>query len=308
MTKRLRQMLDSAHLHQAKLQLQAQQQDSFAYKLASQSMASHIDDLTQQLTLCDDKPVLEVVEFRLLATRLRDGSVPLRLIAKAAEEIRQMIGYAALRLIHGGRKRKRVPDNLYDDLDLRLAAVLPGSSRLVITTSAQRDLFDDGLSKGVLDRIFAVLESRGKGESFLESVTDLGPASARHLRDLLRLIRASSTQLKLSWRYSGSTVREWDGNDNAMLDVTLALGATEIAAQEDIVLEGIVELLSKRERVHLLTNYGEAVRILFPKRLLQDVSLLHLDQRVTLRCTVTETENPLTGESSTFYELLEVVS
>ena len=68
------------------------------------------------------------------------------------------------------------------------------------------------------------------------------------------------------------------------------------------------ELLSKRERIHLLADGGKILRILFPKRLLPRVAELHLDQRVHLRCSVTETVNPFTGETSTFYELVEVVS
>lgn len=307
MTKRLRQFLDDARLRQSELEHQAKDLDSFAYRVASQSMASHIDDLTQQLVLLEDKPIFELVEFRLMASRFHDGSVPLRLVAKAADEIRQMIGYAALRLTQGGLGRKRVPNNLYDELDLRLAAVLPGSSRLVITTASQRDLFDDGLSKGALDRIFGVLDSRGKGESFLQAVTDLGPASSRRLREFLHLIRANSAQLKLSWRYSGKTVREWDGNEEAISEVAFALDVTELVAKEEILLEGLIELLSKRERIQLLSDSGETIRILFPKRLLQDVSALHLDQHVKFRCSVTETENPLTGESSTFYELVEII-
>lgn len=308
MTKRLRQLLEDARSHRSELERQAKELDSFAYRAASQSMASHVDDLTQQLVLLEDNPVFELVEFRLIAPRFHDGSVPLRLVAKAVDDIRQMIGYAALRLTQGGLGRKRVPDDLYNELDLRLAAVLPGSARLVITTASHRDLFDDGLSKGALDRIFGVLDSRGKGEAFLQAVTDLGPASCRRLREFLHLARASSTQLKLSWRYSGEVAREWDGTEEAISAVAFALDVTELVAKEEIFLEGLIELLSKRERIHLLTDSGETIRILFPKRLLQDVSALHLDQHVKLRCSVTETENPLTGESSTFYELVEIVS
>ena len=83
------------------------------------------------------------------------------------------------------------------ELDLRLAAVLPGSSRLVITSAAHRDLLDDGIAKSSLDRVFRVLESGGQGQEFLEAITDLGPSSARRLRDLLHLIVSSAAELDL---------------------------------------------------------------------------------------------------------------
>jgi hypothetical protein len=308
MTKRIRELLDAARMHKAELDRRAASDGSFAHTLASQSIASHIDDLSQQIALLEDRPILELLEFRLKASRFQDGSVPLRLVAKAADEIRQMLGYAALRLSRGGVDRKRVPEQLYDDLDLRLAAILPGSSRLVITTAAHRDLFDDGLAKNSLDRIFRVLESRGEGEEFLEAVTDLGRSSARRMRYFLHLVRASAAELELSWRYSGQLVRRWDGSDKELTAVTHALDVTELNSREEVVLEGVIELLSKRERIHLLTDTYRTIRVLFPKRLLPRVSELHLDQHVRLRCSVTETSNPFTGESSTFYELLDVVS
>lgn len=308
MTNRIRELLKEAQAHKEKLDRLAATEGSFAHGLASQSMASHIDDLSQQLALQEDRPILELLEFRLKANRFQDGSVPLHLVAKAADEIRQMLGYAALRLSRGGLDRKRVPDELYDELDLRLAAVLPGSSRLVITTAAHRDLFDDGLAKNSLDRVFRVLESGGEGTEFLEAVTDLGPSSARRMRHFLHLVRRASAELELSWRYSGQTMRRWDGTDTALSSVTHALDVTELNSRDEVILEGVIELLSKRERIHLLTDVQRTIRVLFPKRLLPRVSELHLDQYVRLRCSVTETNNPFTGESSMFYELIDVVS
>ena len=306
MTKRLREQLDLALKCKLELDALAQGEGGFAYLLASQSMAAHVEDLQQQLALNDSRPIIELLELRLKAPCFHDGSVPLRLIAKAADDLRQMVGYAALRLTHGGLDRKRVPEVVYKELDLRLAAVLPGSSRLVVTTAAHRDLLDDGLSKGTLDRIFRVLESEGDGDQFLEAVTDLGPGSAKRLRDFLHLVIDAGAELDFHWRYSGETVRRWDGNDKALSNITHALDVTEITKSEEVVLTGVIELLSKRERIHLHTDQGNSVRVLFPSRLLPKVAELHLEQSVRLRCAVTETMNKLTNEKSTFYELLHV--
>lgn len=308
MTKRLRKLLQTATAQKVDLDRRAITDGGFAYALASRSMSAHIDELSQQLALLDDRPVIELVELRLKARQFSDGSAPLRLIAKAAEDFRQMVGYAALRLTRGGLGKKRVPNDLYNELDLRLAALLPGSSRLVITTSSNRDLLDDGIAKGALDRCFRVLESNGQGQEFLESVTDLGPQSSRRLRELIDLIQSESAELELSWRYGGTVVRQWEGTRDTLAKVSYALAVTEVNSKNEVVLQGVVELLSKRERIHLRAASGETIRILFPKRLLPSVAELHLDQRVQLRCAVTETENPITGESSTFHELLEIVS
>lgn len=306
MIDRLRRQLDLALARRDEFVRGNQAEPSFANRLAAESMTAHVEDLRQQIGLLDSRPIIELVEMRLKAPGFEDGSIPLRLLAKVSEDFRQMIGYAALRLTRGGVDRKRVPDNLYDELDLRLAAVLPGSSRLVMTTSANRDLLDDGLSKSALSRFFRVLETRGAGENFLEAISDLGPSSAKRMRDLLHLIVASNAEVDIAWRYSGETVNAWQGTHQALSEVTHALDITEINSRQEVVLSGAVELLSKRERIHLRIDEGRTIRVLFPLSLLPRVSELHLDQHVRLRCSVTETLNPYTGETATFYELLQV--
>lgn len=308
MTKRLLEQLQTATAQKADLDRRLAAGSGFAYELASRSMSSHIDELSQQLALMDNRPIIELVELRLKANQFRDGSAPLRLIAKAAEDFRQMVGYAALRLTRGGLDKKRVPNDLYQDLDLRLAALLPGSSRMVITTASNRDLLNDGVAKGALDRFFRVLESKGEGDEFLESVTDLGPQSSRRVRDLIDLIQNESAEIDVTWRYGGAEVRKWEGTKDALEKVSFALAVTEVNSKSEVVLGGLVELLSKRERIHLRSDSGETFRILFPKRLLPGVAELHLDQKIRLRCAVTETQNPHTGEASTFFELLEILS
>ncbi len=286
--------------------LEKSKNGNLAYELSANSIDDHIDELNIISVVDDDRPIYEIIDFRLKATSLNTGSVPLSLISKIADDIRSMIGYAALRLIQGGIDRKRVPKDLYEELDLRLAGILPGSSRLIVEGSANRDLLDDGLNKGALERIFSVLDTFGEGEQFLEAITDLGPASAKKLREFLKVLVNHSAEAEFTWRYSGKEVRKWCGSKESIQNVASALEVTEIIEQEKITLIGKIELLSKRERIDLRTQEGHLVRVLFPKILLSRVSELHLDQEVILQCQVTETENPLTNESSIFYELVDI--
>ena len=270
-------------------------------------MGAHIDDLLQQVAAEDVNPAIEQIELRLKAPQFSGGSTPLHIIAELAESFRQLIGYAALRLTSGGIRKRRVPSHLYGELDMRLSALLPGSSRLIITSASNRDLLGDGISKGALDRVFRLLDTNGEGQDFLAAVTELGPSSARRLRDLIDIVRVESAELECYWRYAGETVHTWNGSRRVLDQVSLALAVTEVKAKEEISIDGVIELLSKRERIQLRADSGEIVRILYPKRLLAAVSALHLDQRVKFLCAVTETENPLTGESSTFYELIKLI-
>lgn len=305
MSKRTKEHLAKAAdlLAQSRSEAQA---GSLAYQLQTSSLQSHMDELQTYDSLESLGRTYELIDFRMQADTYRAGSIPLEIVAKAAEELRKMVGYAALRLVEGGMKRKRVPEYLYDDLDLRLAGLLPGSSRLLIAAAAHRDLFDDGIAKLALQRVFDLLTSEGRGETFLQAVTDLGSSSVKSLRDFLRVIRATSGALEVTWTHGGQSIGHWSGDREHVAALTSALEMTDILPKEDETIRGVIELLSKRERIHVRTDYGKLVRVLFPKRLLAQVSELHLDQRVVLDCQVVQTVNPLTNESSEHHELLKI--
>ena len=280
---------------------------NFAYELSAISFSSHIDELHQISISENESPVFEVIDFRMKAPTLKSGPIPLNFIANLTEAIRTMIGYAALRVIKGGIDRKRVPKDVYMDLDLRLAAILPGSSRLIVTGNSDRDLFDDGTLKGVLSRMFSVLDTFGEGPEFIDAINELGASSARKLKEFLRIIINNSAEAEITWKYAGEKIKAWSGTQEGINKVISALDVTEIIEQEKIKLTGKVELLSKRERIDLRVTDNELIRILYPKILLPKVATLHLEQEVSLLCQVTEADNPLTNESSIFYELLDIL-
>jgi hypothetical protein len=308
MTNGLRKQIEEASRLKLELDKLAGQEGGFASKLASLSMASHIDDLAHQRAIEASASLFEHVELRLVAAKFSDGSAPLELISKLSDGFLHIVGYAALRLIRGGSSKKRIPRRLYQDLDLRLLGLLPGSSRLVISANSNRDVFDDGIAKGSLDRIFRLLLTNGEGNEFMEAVTDLGPQSSIWLRRFLDFIISECSDFEMLWRYRGDVVFNWQANQRILSRLSTALASTEVSTVEDRLISGVVELLSKRERIQLLSEDGSRYRILYPKYLLPAVSELHLDQAVVLKCAVFETSNPLTEETKTSYELLDVVS
>lgn len=306
MNKRLIKHLEAAKELQNKFRSDSLQ-DDFAKSLAASSLDFHVDELSSLIAAEEYRPVIELVDFRIMAPGLEQGSMPLGLLAKATNEIRKMIGHAALRLSEGGLRRHRVPNELYEFLNLRLVGLLPGSSRLLVAADSNRDLFDDGIAKQALERIFAVLYSGGEGQRFLEAIAELGVSSTRQLKNLLHLLRDNGAEIDVSWKYSGQEAGTWHGNYNAISAVMTALDLTELTETDDIDLDGVIELLSKRERINLRLSTGQGIKVIYPRRLLPRVAELHLDQRVMLKCRVMQTSNPNTGESTTSYELLEIL-
>lgn len=287
-------------------QKMAEAGDSLAASLEVASMKAHVQQLELLAAIEATESRVESIEFRFSGKRFQGGSMPLGALASAANEIKKMLGYAALRSIQGGLDRRRVPKTLYEELDLRLAGLQPGSTRLAITASSERDLLDDGLAKRALERFFAVLHSGVAQEDFLESVLDFGPSSAKRLRELLNMARSNESGLDVTWTFGGDVVDSWAGSRESVERVASALGETEIEDRVLVTYTGIIELLSKNERVQLRTAEGKLIRILFPKRLLDQVSKLRLNQVASLKCEVVESLNRMTSERSTYAELVAV--
>jgi hypothetical protein len=176
--------------------------------------------------------------LRLIADKFSDGSAPLELISKLSDRFMHVVGYAALRLIRGGSSKKRIPRRLYQDLDLRLLGLLPGSSRMVISANSNRDFFDDGMAKGSLERIFRLLLTNGEGSEFMEAVTDLGPQSSVWLRKLLDLIIRECADFEMLWRYHGDIMFNWKANQRILSALSAALASTEVSVVEDLLISG----------------------------------------------------------------------
>ena len=301
-------------LHEAK-RLLAQtlihaESGSFAHELQANSLRSHINDLEKIAALEVVSNGVELIDFRFIANIFKAGVMPLNIVAKAADQIQKLIGYTALRLTPGGIDLNHVPEKLYQQLDLRLVGILPGSARLVVVTAANRDLFDDGIAKQSIERILHVLKAgdKGNGDEFLERVTALGPFAAKRLRGVLHIAQSNDAKLELTWSYQGQQIDQWNGDRERVRAVTEALEQTEQTDHGTITLSGVVELLNKRERINIRSESNELFKILFPKRMLTEVSKLHLNQTVSLRCQVMETQNQTTKETSTQYELLSIES
>ncbi|WP_320129364.1 hypothetical protein [uncultured Sphaerochaeta sp.] len=305
MNKSTNEFLEEAKKLLIESDLKAKEGD-LAYELQSCSLRSHIDELENKVRIENIGRGYELLDFRMIVDSFQPGSVPLDIVAKIADEFRKMFGHAAHRLVQVGAEKKKVPNSIYKNLNLRLMGILPGSTRLLISAISNRDLFDEGLAKNTIERFINVLETYGEGDKFLEAIMDLGPSSAKNLKDLFNTINSLSGALEINWKHEGHTIRNWIASPEQVSRITSALGSTKIKKETENLVHGTIELLSKRERIHLRTDKGNLIRILFPIKLLEEVESLHLNQKVFLLCNITQTENPLTNESIQYYELVNI--
>lgn len=247
------------------------------------------------------------MDFRLTGFSLREGAVPVLLISEMANEIRNIVGYAALRLIQDGTSKQRIPKSLYEELDLRVSGVTPNleSVHLTIIGNSKRDLLDDSLVKNSLERIFSVLNTNG-GISFLDYIAELGSLSAKHIKKLLSLMQSYSIEVEFTWWFLGKKINFWKGNKENIEGLYSALEVTDVVEQDDLILIGKIGALNKRKRIILECEENGNVSIFYSKIMFSKISKFRLNDEVTLKCHLTKIENRITNEVSVTYELLEI--
>lgn len=282
-------------------------QGSFAYELQALSLANHLQELEQKELFQQISAKSEVLDFRLMAESMKTGAISLAMLSKISDCINRMLGHIADRIIRGQKAASRVPEAISNILNLQLCGLLPGSTRLLISANADRDLFEDGLAKNTILRIFNLLDTYGEGESFLESIMDFGAYGVRNLRNFLQIINSVSGSLELNWEHNGCAERSWKGTSSQITQLSSALDSMIIKEAIEETADGVIELLSKNERIHLRKENGELIKIYFSNTHLQDVEQLHLNQKVSLVCKSSETENPHTNEVYQYYELIEIL-
>lgn len=282
-------------------------QGSFAYALQSASLKSHLHDIEQQKLFLELQRYSEIIDLRMISDSLDTGTIPLGLLAKVSDHMQKMLGHVADRITRGKKATSRIPSEIYRKLNLQLIGLLPGSTRLMISATSDRDLFDEGLAKTSIQRVLDVLETYGEGEKFLESIMDLGAYGVRNLRDLLHILNSVSSAVEIEWEHNGQSLKQWKGSNLQISNIASFLDSMSIKETTEKILSGVIELLSKKERIQLRKESGELVRIFFSNTHLEEVEQLHLNQHVKLLCTISETENPHTDEKIQYFELIEII-
>lgn len=308
MSKRLLDRLAAAKAHLADLDARERDEPTFAGTLAAQSMRQHVAELQQQAALIDEKRSVELLEWRLLAPGFELGSIPLGALSNFARELREVLGHVAAISAFPGRTFTKVPADIHQRVDARLAATMPGSTRLIVTTASNRDLFDYGITREAIGRVVEMLQTNGDGDGFDTAAAALGPAGARHLRALVQQLAKDNGEVELTWRFAGGVAEQWRG-DNAVLEkLKTSLSAVDIKPTEIRQVSGAIENLSIHERFDIRTDGGKAIRIRYAYSLSRSVNQLKLRQNVTLKCAVTDVVSMRGDRVRTAYELIEVVT
>jgi hypothetical protein len=289
-------------LNQRRASCEAAPED-FAARLTVASLESHVRDLQTQLREAKRARSVEVVQIRLSGKRADDGRLPLPILSAISDSFTAAIS-AASQKIKNGRVVQRISAAMIDFVDLRLADVTSGSTRLFITGETAPDLFGNSLLEDSLEYAFALLNA--ENDDILSArVSEIGVRSAKAWRDLLDTVANAGLEMDLEWETPAHAVRRWSGTPESTTRLREALGAFSVVETEHFTARATVVALSLRGRFELNAS-GRILSGTFALDLTSRVMGIGLGDQVVAVLEKSVLQNAVTGTRKVGYTLLGI--
>ncbi|MFC0134515.1 hypothetical protein CR105_23295 [Massilia eurypsychrophila] len=253
----------------------------FAARLTLSSMRSHLDDLNRQTILLEAEEARGLIDFRLIGNQVTNGTIRLGLLAKLAAPLADVLTAAAHRFRYPDDDKPGSWNLVSGMLDLRLASLGTGSTRLYLTGNATTDLTGQSLFDVSMKQLFALLNA--DQDSFFDSLHAMGPRAARAAETLLKAMEAEDVAAELMWTSQSAQPFYWEGRTDRITQLRAMLEQTEERQTETLEIQGAISLLSDTTRLEIREDgKTKATKIRYRKDQLPLIADLTVGQRVVL--------------------------
>ena len=277
--------------------------DNFAHKLSLGSLKHHISELQEKIKHEKMLRNIEVVEFRLKGTLAKYGSLPLHILGDLSKNLSEAILLASQNIKQGGTTRGRIPKDIINTLDLRLAGISPGSTKIFITGSTSPDLFGNSLLENSLENTFKLLKSETP-EKLTESVSTMGIRGVNKIKGLLKTLDKSDLEAEMIWSSPSQQNYHWIGKKNVILTMSNSLDSIKSTEPELFQITGKLVMGSLKGQFEIEDKSGQSYKGRFPSALVNDIEKLHLGQIVETTIEMNSIINESTGQEKINYKLV----
>jgi hypothetical protein len=231
-----------------------------------------INDFAKQLKMVEAEQASEILELRFIGPLADNGSLPLEVFLKVAAPLVRAWKTAAHRLKYG-RETSKASKEIKDELNLRLAGLAYGSTRIILSGNGTPDLAGENLLQATLTQTFRLLNS--DSDSFYDALDAVGVYSARNLSEAVKEIRNAGLSADFVW-HSLEGMRSWEGRTGELDRIT---GLIEMVSEPEIyeeVLIGEIAGILDTGRLQIRTPEGK-ITVRFP------LSEVHKVQELAIR-------------------------
>jgi len=281
--------------------------DNIATELSLSSLNRKLEEMRFELKQEKERREIEIVEVRLKGSVAKFGSIPLKTLAEISRHISDVIQSNSYKIWKGKESGSRIPGELIETLDLRLAGLAPGSTRLYISASTSPNLFGQSLIEDSLSGTLNLLNVN-KPKDLDEALSEYSSKGIRSLGRLLESLNKHDLEADITWnKPEGKTVK-WKGTKNRINRLSMTLQQTSFYDPEIVNIEGqVVTLSSKgRGRIEIRPDEGKDISCFVPSNLREDIAKLKLNQKIKCQIEKITFYNEATGFEKTSLSLIRV--
>lgn len=278
--------------------------DPFA--LASyNSFQAHIDSLRTELYNLQTKREKEVLEVRFIGEQALNGALPLTLHAKLSAGLADSLIALSTRIKNP--KKNGLAKN-QAELDLRLAQIVSGSTKFVLSLEINPDLFGWSLSQTTLKQWFTFFNEIDSPSNKGEAVLYLGPKAIKGVKTLFKTLQDSSLDLELAWNSHINENYYWVGDTKKISTLLTFLNELNINEPIEYIVTGIVQSLDRSGKISILDEDKNIYRIHFDRTALSEIEKLHINQNVSIKTLKLVSSHPTLEKNIENYDFIEIHS
>jgi len=277
------------------------QPNSLAIKASLESYNTHYKELEKELYNEKLKRIKEIIEIRLKGSSA-DGSISLDLLARLSSGLSGTILNAATYIQYGQRVNRIRSKEIHDIVNLKLAGISTGSTRLFITADSSPDLFGRSLAEESFKSTFNVLTANSE-DALIEYAAKIGNDSVKSLHKFITSISSAELELRIDWNTPTNETMEWVADKEELLKVAQSLNHIQIVEPQSIDFEGELIAISLKNKFELKLLDGITIKGIYPNELLDTVKTLTVGANYKGTFTKKTVVNSTTSAEKYFYSL-----
>ncbi|WP_249409247.1 hypothetical protein [Acinetobacter sp. SFB] len=213
------------------------------------SFENHVKDLRNQLYQLQLKREKEILEVRFIGEKAHNGSLPLMLHAILSKGLAESLITISTKV----RKPQKYAEYINQtELDLRLANIVSGSTKFVISLEIQPDLFGWSLSQNTLSNWFEFFLSLEDPKSNNEVFSVMGNKGILSIKSMLIALRSNHLDFELCWDSHQEKKYYWMGNSTKIENAINFLNDLDIEPPLECEISGIVQNLDRSGKIILV--------------------------------------------------------
>lgn len=279
--------------------------ESDRFQIASlNSFSEHIKTLRKQLYDLQIRREKEILEVRFIGDKAHNGSLPLMLHSILSKGLAESLITISTKV----RKPKKNAEYINQtELDLRLANIVSGSTKFILTLEIEPDIFGWSLSQNTLNQWFQFFSSLDDPENNSDAISFMGLKGISSIQTMLSALKKNNLDFELCWNSHQDKKYYWMGNSQKIESAINFLNNLKIEKPVECIISGIVQNLDRSGKITLIDEDRKNYKVRLDKSVLTEIEKLRINQFIALRVIKNVSTHPTFERVLEHYDFIEVV-